>query len=78
MKHKRIGFLHLMGGKQGEKGRRKMSVEVEFKDTDLAYLFALTIRIIFVFGAILIEIAKKQEESDESSFSQETTNNDSV
>lgn len=78
MKHKKIGFLHLMGGKQGEKGRRKLSVEVEYKDTDLAYLFAFTIRIIFVFGVILIEIAKKQEEDYAESISKETTDDDSV
>lgn len=79
MKHKKFKFLHLMCGKQGKKGRRKLSVEFEYKDTDEAYLFGVSIRLIFVFFGLAIEIEKKQEEKilDETD-SKESADNDSV
>ena len=64
MKHKQLGFLHLMCGKQGRKGKRKLSVEFEYKDTDEAYLFGLSVRLIFFFVGIAFEIEKKKEEED--------------
>ena len=79
MKHKKFGFLHLMCGKQGRKGKRKLSVEIEYKDTQEAYLFGLSVRLIFVFAGFAIEIEKKQEEQHgDESVSQETSNNGSV
>lgn len=78
MKHKQFGFLHLMCGKQGRKGKRKLSAEISYQDTEEAYLFGITIRLIFVFGGIVIEIEKKREESYAEAVSQETTDNGSV
>lgn len=79
MKHKQFGFLHLMCGKQGRKGKRKLSVEIEYKDTEEAYLFGLSVRLIFAFVGLAVEIAKKQEEDyDDESVSQETADDDSV
>lgn len=78
MKHKKLGFLHLMCGKQGKKGNRKLSAELSYQDTEESYLFGITIRLIFVFGGIVIEIEKKREESYADVVSQETTDYDSV
>ena len=78
MKHKQLGFLHLMCGKQGRKGKRKLSAEISYQDTEEAYLFGITIRLIFVFGGIVIEIEKKREETYADSVSQETTDDGSV
>lgn len=78
MKHKKIGFLHLMCGKQGKKGNRKLSAEISYQDTEESYLFGITIRLIFVFGGIVIEIEKKREETYAEAVSQETTHNGSV
>lgn len=79
MKHKQFGFLHLMCGKQGRKGKRKLSIEIEYKDTQEAYLFGVSIRLIFVFLGFAIEIEKKNEEKNgDENVSQETTDDDSV
>lgn len=79
MKHKQFGFLHLMCGKQGRKGKRKLSVEIEYKDTQEAYLFGVSVRLIFVFLGFAIEIEKKNEEKNgDENVSQETTDYDSV
>ena len=78
MKHKQLGFLHLMCGKQGTRGKRKLSAEISYQDTEEAYLFGITIRLIFVFGGIVIEIEKKREEIYADSVSQETTDDGSV
>lgn len=79
MKHKQFGFLHLMCGKQGRKGKRKLSVELEYKDTQEAYLFGVSVRLIFVFLGFAIEIEKKNEEKNgDENVSQETTDDDSV
>jgi hypothetical protein len=64
MKHKKIGFLHLMCGKQGKKGKRKLSAELSYESTNESYLFAITIRLIFFFVGAAIEIEKKTEEND--------------
>lgn len=64
MKHKQLGFLHLMCGKQSRKGKRKLSVEFEYNDTEEAYLFGLSVRLIFFFVGIAFEIEKKKEEED--------------
>ena len=80
MKHKKLKFLHLMCGKQGHKGKRKLSVEMSFQSTEEAYLFGVSIRLIFFFFGFAIEIEKKQEENqkNEQPVSQETTDNGSV
>lgn len=79
MKHKQFGFLHLMCGKQGRKGKRKLSIEIEYKDTQEAYLFGVSVRLIFVFLGFAIEIEKKNEEKNgDENVSQETTDDDSV
>ena len=79
MKHKKFKFLHLMCGKQGKRGRRKLSVEFEYKDTDEAYLFGVSIRLIFVFFGFAIEIEKKQEDQrGYERVSQETADHGSV
>lgn len=79
MKHKQFGFLHLMCGKQGRKGKRKLSVEISYQDTAEAYLFGLSVRLIFVFAGLVVEIEKKQEKQyGDESVSQETTDDDSV
>lgn len=79
MKHKKFKFLHLMCGKQGKKGRRKLSVEFEYKDADEAYLFGVSIRLIFVFFGVAIEIEKKQEENSlDETDSKERADNSSV
>lgn len=80
MKHKKIGFLHLMCGKQGQKGKRKLSFETSFQSTDEAYLFGVSVRLIFFFFGFAIEIEKKQEEKpkNDQTVSQETSDNDSV
>jgi hypothetical protein len=78
MKHKQFGFLHLMCGKQGEKGKRKLSVELSYQNTPSVYLFGFSIRLIFFFVSIIIEIEKKQEMDYGKYVSQETANDDSV
>lgn len=79
MKHIQFGFLHLMCGKQGRKGKRKLSLEIEYKDTPEAYLFGISVRLLFVFAGVAIEIEKKQEEQyGDESVSQETTDDGSV
>lgn len=78
MKHKQFGFLHLMCGKQGEKGKRKLSVELSYQNTPSVYLFGFSIRLIFVFVSIIIEIEKKQEVDYGKYVSQETTDDGSV
>lgn len=79
MKHKQLGFLHLMCGKQGRKGKRKLSVEISYQDTSEAYLFGLSVRLIFVFAGLVVEIEKKKEEQyGDETVSQETTDYGSV
>lgn len=80
MKHKQFGFLHLMCGKQGHKGKRKLSVEMSFESTEEAYLFGLSVRLIFFFVGFAIEIEKKREEKaqNEPIVSQETSDDDSI
>ena len=79
MKHKQFGFLHLMCGKQGRKGNRKLSVEISYRDTEDTYLFGFTVRLIFVFVGLALEIEKKREElDDDKNVSQETSNDGSV
>lgn len=78
MKHKQFGFLHLMCGKQGEKGKRKLSVELSYQNTPSVYLFGFSIRLIFFFVSVIIEIEKKQEMDYGKYVSQETANDDSV
>jgi hypothetical protein len=80
MKHKQFGFLHLMCGKQGHKGKRKLSVEMSFESTEEAYLFGFSVRLIFFFVGFAIEIEKKREEKaqNEPIVSQETSDDDSI
>jgi hypothetical protein len=80
MKHKQFGILNLMCGKQGRKGRRKLSVELEYYNTEQSYFFGLTFRLIFFFLGIAIDIEKKSEDgkNGEKSVSQETTDDGSV
>lgn len=80
MKHKQFGFLHLMCGKQGRKGKRKLSVEMSFESTEEAYLFGFAVRLIFFFVGFAIEIEKKREEKaqNEPIVSQETSDDDSI
>ncbi len=80
MKHKQFGFLHLMCGKQGRKGKRKLSVEMSFESTEEAYLFGFSVRLIFFFVGFAIEIEKKREEKaqNEPIVSQETSDDDSI
>lgn len=78
MKHKQFGFLHLMCGKQGEKGKRKLSVELSYQNTPSVYLFGFSIRLIFFFFSAIIEIEKKQEVDYGKYVSQETADDDSV
>ena len=79
MKHIQFGFLHLMCGKHGRKGKRKLSLEIEYKDTPEAYLFGISVRLLFVFAGFAIEIEKKQEEQyGDENVSQETTDDGSV
>ena len=80
MKHKKIGFLHFMCGKQGHKGKRKLSVDLEYRSTDEEYLFAFALRLIFFFVGVAIEIEKKKGEdlNAEQTVSQETAYNGSV
>lgn len=80
MKHKQFGFLHLMCGKQGHKGKRKLSVEMSFESTEEDYLFGFSVRLIFFFVGFAIEIEKKREEKaqNEPIVSQETSDDDSI
>lgn len=78
MKHKKIGFLHLMCGKHGEKGKRKLSVEISYESNEEAYLFGLSFRLIFFFVGVGFSIEKKQDYENEKIVSQETAEDDSV
>ena len=80
MKHKKFKFLHLVCGKQGSKGKRKLSVEISYQNTEEAYLLGFTIRLIYGFVGFAIEIEKKREEKkyNVKTVSQENANKDSV
>ncbi len=62
MKHKKLGCLHLMCGKHGSRGRRKLSAEASYQSTEDAFLFGITFRLLFCFVGAAIEIEKKREE----------------
>jgi len=78
MKHKKLGFLHLMCGKQGRKGKRRLSIEFDVEGNRQAYMMGLSLRLLFVFVGVAVEIEKKQEIDYGTSVSQETTDDDSV
>lgn len=76
MKHKKIGFFHLICGKQGHKGKRKLSAEIAWESNQYQYLLGVTIRLIFFFLGVAVDIEKKEEKKE--NVSQETANDDSV
>lgn len=65
MKHKKIGVLHLMGGKHGRRGKRKIAIEFAFKDTLESYMFGFHIFLIFFFFGLAIEFDKKKDKKNE-------------
>jgi hypothetical protein len=76
MKHKKIGFLHLACGKSGRKGKRKISLEIEYENCAESFLLGVSMRLIFFFVGIGIEVGKKTK-SSQMEVSHET-DNDSV
>lgn len=65
MKHKQFGFLHLMCGRQGRKGKRRISLEIDFESTAESYLFGINIRLLFFFAGFAIDIEKKHLENED-------------
>lgn len=80
MKHKKFGFLHLMCGKQGGKGNRTLSVEIDYRNAENSYWLLFTMRLVIFFIGFAIKIKKKQEVGLNAgeSVSQETAENGSV